>query len=105
MAKRELVGLTDCPECGFTDAEVRPDKSDSLYRFCPGCTSQYFTRGNDVKTANLLKKTRKVNQDKVVESLKATGAVAKDKLKPVAPVPPVEPPTPPARKAWAPLIG
>src|SRR4030067_1338497 len=59
MARGELIGLCDCPECGFSDAEVRPDKSGSPYRFCPECTAQYFTRGAPLKVKNLLAKVRK----------------------------------------------
>lgn len=54
MAKSELIGLCDCPECDFPDAEVRNDKGGHPYRFCPDCTAQYFTRGNPVKVRNLL---------------------------------------------------
>lgn len=56
MAKSELIGLCNCPECGFKDAEVRNDKSGAPYRFCPDCTSQYFTRGEPHKAKNLLAK-------------------------------------------------
>lgn len=59
MARGELIGMCDCPECGFADAEVRPDKSGAPYRFCPDCTSQYFTRGVPHKVKNLLAKVRK----------------------------------------------
>lgn len=62
MARAELIGHMECPECGFHDAEVRPDKSGSPYRFCPDCTAQYFTRGG-VKAKNLLEKVRKITSD------------------------------------------
>lgn len=53
MAK--VVGQCTCPECGFTDAEVRRDRNAHLYRYCPDCTAQYFTYGDAVKSANLLR--------------------------------------------------
>ena len=59
MARAELIGHMDCPECSFPDAEVRPDKSGAPYRFCPDCTAQYFTRGG-VKATQLLAKVRKI---------------------------------------------
>ncbi len=55
MARAELIGLMECPECGFSDAEVRPDKSGSPYRFCPDCTAQYFSRGGEKAKALMLK--------------------------------------------------
>lgn len=59
MARGELIGMCDCPECGFADAEVRPDKTGAPYRFCPDCTAQFFTRGVPHKVKNLLAKLRK----------------------------------------------
>lgn len=58
MARGKLIGLMKCPECDFQDAEIRPDKSGAPYRFCPDCTSQYFTRGVPHKVANLTKRMR-----------------------------------------------
>lgn len=44
MAKRELVGHQDCPECGRSGAEVKVAKSGLVYRWCPDCNAQYFPR-------------------------------------------------------------
>lgn len=47
MARKDLIGLTHCPECDNEAAEVRPDKNGLAYRYCPACGSQYFTRAAD----------------------------------------------------------
>lgn len=44
MAKKQIIGVMACPECGFPDAEVKPQKNGLLYRFCPDCNAQYFPR-------------------------------------------------------------
>lgn len=44
MAKREVIGVCNCTECGFEDAEIKAQKSGLLYRWCPECNAQYFTR-------------------------------------------------------------
>jgi hypothetical protein len=44
MAKREVLGVMDCPECGLSGAEVKRAKSGLLYRWCPECNAQYFPR-------------------------------------------------------------
>jgi len=54
----KLIGLCDCPECGFDDAEIKNDKGGNPYRFCPDCTAQYFSRGVPHKVKNLLAKVR-----------------------------------------------
>lgn len=86
MARGELIGLTDCPECGFDSAEVRPDKSGAPYRFCPDCTAQYFSRGVPHKVKNLLAKVRKVEEGvgmaaPVSESASAQAPAAPAKVK------------------------
>lgn len=96
MARGELIGLCTCPECGFVDAEVRPDKSGAPYRFCPDCTAQYFSRGVPHKVKNLLSKIRPVaHQVTVVNPPPA----ANDEVKPPVPAAPVKP-AKPARKAF-----
>lgn len=47
MAKREIVGVMICPECGMTGAEVKRQKNGLLYRYCPECNAQYFPRTED----------------------------------------------------------
>lgn len=44
MAKREVLGTMDCPECGKSGAEVKEQKNGMAYRWCPECNAQYFTR-------------------------------------------------------------
>jgi len=44
MAKREVLGVMDCPECGMSGAEIKAQKSGLLYRWCPDCNAQYFPR-------------------------------------------------------------
>lgn len=44
MAKKRVMGVMACPECGFPDAEVKEQKNGLLYRFCPECNAQYFPR-------------------------------------------------------------
>ena len=58
MARGALIGLCDCPECAFPDAEIRPDKGGAPYRYCPDCYAQYFSRGAPHKVKNLLAKIR-----------------------------------------------
>lgn len=53
-----LIGRTACPECGFPAAHVkRSEPKGTLYRYCPGCGAQYFTRGEG-QAARLMEKTR-----------------------------------------------
>jgi len=45
MAKQAPIGLMECPECGFEDAEIKKTKGSGLaYRWCPECNAQYFPR-------------------------------------------------------------
>ena len=44
MAKREVLGTMDCPECGMSGAEIKAQKTGLLYRWCPDCNAQYFPR-------------------------------------------------------------
>lgn len=44
MAKREVVGTMQCPECGLDGAQVKRQKNGLLYRWCPDCEAQYFPR-------------------------------------------------------------
>lgn len=53
MAAKEVLGTMTCPECGFPDAEIKRDKAGNLYRYCPDCNAQYFTRGDPKRSANL----------------------------------------------------
>lgn len=55
MAKREVLGVMACPECGHPDAEVKVQKNGLVYRFCPECNAQYFPRTVDA-SARLLAK-------------------------------------------------
>lgn len=57
MAKREVLGHMDCPECGLSGAEVKPQKNGLAYRWCPECNAQYFPRTEEA-SARLLKKAR-----------------------------------------------
>lgn len=43
MAK-ELIGLCDCPECGYDKAEISETKAGLAMRFCPCCKAQYFPK-------------------------------------------------------------
>lgn len=90
MARGELIGLCECPECGFIDAEVRPDKSGAPYRFCPDCTAQYFSRGVPHKVKHLLVKVRKIAAE-----VKGAPDVA-----PATPAAPDPAPAKPARKKF-----
>lgn len=56
----ELLGRTECPECGFKSAHVKikTDKENANpYRHCPECGSQYFPR-NKMQADNLRIKVR-----------------------------------------------
>lgn len=53
MAAGKLVGHVACPECKTSGAEVKEDKNGHLYRWCPDCNAQYFTRGDDRRMKNL----------------------------------------------------
>lgn len=55
MAKREVLGLVDCPECGMSGAEVKAQKNGLAYRWCPECNAQYFPRTEEA-SARLLAK-------------------------------------------------
>lgn len=46
MAVRDVIGKTDCPECGSQDgAEIRRQAKSGLpYRYCGECGGQYFAR-------------------------------------------------------------
>ena len=91
MAKN-LIGHCDCPECG-KEAEVGKDKRDNLYRYCPDCNAQYFTRGDKQRTENVLAKTR---------LLKVEAPPAPEQSKPAAtPAPAAAPAAPPKKPATA----
>lgn len=48
MAKRELLGMMDCPECGRAGAEIKAQKNGLLYRWCAdGCNAQFFARNKE----------------------------------------------------------
>ena len=49
-----------CPECDFLMAEVKTDKNEHPYRYCPNCNTQTFTRGEPKRIANMLKKMQPV---------------------------------------------
>lgn len=58
MAKKEIIGLMVCPECGLEGAEVKRQKNGLLYRYCPDCDAQYFPRtqaASDLLAAKLKK--------------------------------------------------
>ena len=57
---RKLLGHMQCPECDFDEAEVKEDKNGHPYRFCPDCNAQQFTRGDELRIANMFKKMRPV---------------------------------------------
>lgn len=102
MAKPELIGLTDCPECHFPDAEVRNDKSGSPYRFCPDCESQYFTRGESKRAKNLMSKIRKSEAPPGAPAA-SVAPVVLPKVNTTAASTPG--PAPAKKNPWAPLIG
>ena len=41
---REVLGTVACPECGFSEAQVKTAKSGFHYRYCPDCNAQFFAR-------------------------------------------------------------
>lgn len=52
----QIIGRTDCPECGFKSAHVK--RSDKCaYRYCPECGAQYMATGAE-REAALMAKTR-----------------------------------------------
>lgn len=52
MAKRETLGVMDCPECGQSGAEIKAQKSGLLYRWCgAGCNAQFFARNAEQEAA------------------------------------------------------
>ena len=60
MSKGEIIGHMACPDCDFEHAEIKRDKNEHIYRFCPDCNTQTFTRGEPKRTANMLKKMRPI---------------------------------------------
>jgi hypothetical protein len=60
MPKKQLLGLIKCGECGFADAEVRPDKNGSPYWWCPDCNVQVFARGDKKRADNIVARMRPV---------------------------------------------
>ena len=45
MAKREVLGLMECPCCDHKAAEIKAQKCGvKLYLFCPECNAQVFAR-------------------------------------------------------------
>lgn len=55
MAKREVLGVMPCPECGHDSAEVKAQKNGLCYRYCPECNAQYFPRTEDASNRLLAK--------------------------------------------------
>ena len=82
----QIIGRTDCPECGFKSAHVK--RSDKCaYRYCPECGSQYMATGAE-REAALLAKTR-------LNALPVAGPSVPPAPKPVViPADPATPPTP-----------
>lgn len=78
MARAELIGLCKCHECGFPDAEIRPDKGGNPYRFCPDCTAQYFSRGVPHKVKNLLAQIREPDKPAASPEVIPVAALKKD---------------------------
>lgn len=83
MPKKPPIGLMTCPDCDFPDAEVREDRNAHLYRYCPGCNAQTFTRGDKVRTDNMKKKMRAVPAQREAAAAESPASVT--------------PPAPPAR--------
>ena len=72
---KEILGLMQCPECGFMEAQVKEQKNGLAYRFCPDCSAQYFTR-------------RPVDSDRLILKIRpaspVTGTGAQKKIEPAA---------------------
>jgi len=45
MAKKEPIGKLKCFLCDFPDGEVKTDKNDKPYFYCPNCSCQVLTHG------------------------------------------------------------
>jgi hypothetical protein len=70
MAKREVLGVMDCPECGMSGAEVKLQKTGLLYRWCPECNAQYFPRTPEA--SDRLAKAAGMNRDDRPEPVTVT---------------------------------
>lgn len=85
MPKSLAIGHTDCHVCGFEQAEVKTDKSEKAYVYCPDCNIQSFTR-TDFQSNKLKAKMR---------PLTVTDETA-PKVAPVVAILPVEKPAAPS---------
>ncbi|MCW3478966.1 hypothetical protein OL229_05225 [Neisseriaceae bacterium JH1-16] len=57
MGKKAAIGYVSCPTCGNDHMEVRPDKNDNPYCYCPECSQQVMTHGG-ARAARLLARMR-----------------------------------------------
>lgn len=57
--KKSIIGHVECPVCGFGSAEVKEDKNNHAFIFCPDCAAQTFTR-NEYRDRHLRKRMRPV---------------------------------------------
>lgn len=79
MAKTELVGYQECPDCGHPDAEIRLTKTRGwAFRYCGECCQQTFSKSEE-GSARMIQKCRP----------KSTTSPA-----PAAPIAPVDKPVP-----------
>lgn len=91
MDKSKIIGHMACPDCDFPDAEIKLDKNQCAYRFCPDCNLQTFTRKPE-KSRRMIAKMRPVqpvtdtDTSEGGEAGMPAGAVAA-----VKPLPPVVP--------------
>ncbi len=96
---REIIGHTECPECGGV-AEVKRTKSSLAYRWCTECKAQYFPRTAEASDRLIAKCGGAKAPDTVTAPApepKAAAPAQKAKAKPApAPVPKIEPKPEPA---------
>jgi hypothetical protein len=110
MSKGQIIGHITCPLDG-KDAQVKLDKNEHAYAFCPDCTLQLLTHGGQKEV--LLRQVMRPVTPTVREPEPTEAApVPVPKPKPAAPAPkPVAvtttPAPAPAEKAgwFTPLIG
>lgn len=89
--KKPIEGHIICPICDHAEAEVKRDKNESLYIFCPECNAQFFTRGCTRKQNAIRGKMRGI-----VQPEPKINAVPDEK--PEAPTPPTPQPKPAEKK-------
>lgn len=70
MPMKKTIGHIQCPTCGFPDMEVKIDKREHAFAYCPDCDQTMFTH-KDRKSKLLLSRMRPLESHQAESPAKA----------------------------------